>query len=132
MLAVLIMLACGGLGQPEEATPLDPGWTEGLWTGRALTVRAGMDESLGLAEKGSSDDAADLAMQIYEGSFEPELEPAIRAVLGRRAAAALEFRFGGTVDGLRGGAKGDAGVADLLEALDEAAARLDEQQVGLR
>jgi hypothetical protein len=100
--------------------------------GRALTVRAGLDESLGKVAQGDADGAAKLALQVYEGSFEPELEPAIRAVLGRRAAAALEFRFGVTVDGLRGGAPGDAGVADLLASLDEAAARLDEQKVGLR
>jgi hypothetical protein len=132
MLAVLMILACGGSGDSEQAAQVDPGWTEGLWGGRALTVRAGLDESLGMAEEGDSEGAAELAMQVYEGSFEPELEPAIRAVLGRRAAAALEFRFGIAVDQLRGEARGDAGVADLLESLDEAAARLDEQKVGLR
>ncbi len=132
MLAVLMILACGGFGQSEEAAQVDPGWTEGLWMGRALTVRAGLDESLGMAAQGDSEGAAKLALQVYEGSFEPELEPAIRAVLGRRAAATLEFRFGTAVEGLGGGASGDAGVADLLESLDEAAARLDEQKVGLR
>ena len=132
MLHVLMILACGGPGTSGEAVQVDRGWTEGLWMGRALTVRAGLDESLGMAEEGDPEGAAKLAMQVYEGSFEPELEPAIRAVLGRRAAAALEFRFGVTVDGLGGGASGDAGVAGLLESLDEAAARLDEQKVGLR
>jgi hypothetical protein len=132
MLKLLMILACGGPGQSDEAASLDPGWTEGLWMERALTVRAGLDESLGMVAQGDSDGGADLALQVYEGSFEPELEPAIRAVLGRRAAAALEFRFGITVDEMRGGARGDAGVADLLESLDEAAARLDEQKVGLR
>ncbi len=131
MLAVLMILACGGFGQSQEAAQADPGWTEGLWMGRALTVRAGLEESLGLVGQGDPTGAAELALQVYEGSFEPELEPAIRAVLGRRAAAGLEFRFGITVDGLGGGASGDAGVAELLESLDEAAARLDEQKGGL-
>ena len=131
-LLLLLLLACGGPGNSGEVGELAPAWSEGLWMGRSLTVRAGLEEALAQVESGEVESGVELALQVYEGSFEPELEPAIRTVLGRRAAAQLAFQFGPMADALRANRGASAGVAGLLEVLDEAAARLDEQEVGIR
>jgi hypothetical protein len=130
MLALVFWLSMG-CGDDSTAVGEEgfDGWSEGLWSGQALTIRAGLEEAILLTESGERERAAELALQVYRGSFEPELEPAIREVLGVRATTQMEFRFGLVVDSLRRGKEGVSTVADLLEGLDEAAARLDEQRV---
>ncbi|MEE2752087.1 MAG: hypothetical protein VX519_11715 [Myxococcota bacterium] len=133
MFGLLLWLGMGCTGEPGAAGEnAYEGWTEGLWSGQALTIRAGMDEALSLIESGELERGAALALQVYEGSFEPEMEPAIREVLGPRAATEMEFRFGVVVDSLRAGRGGASTAAELMDALDEAAARLDEQRVEIR
>ncbi len=133
MVGLLLLLGLGCGEKPDAAGEnAYEGWTEGLWSGQALTIRAGMDEAVSLVEADENERGADLALQVYEGSFEPEMEPAIREVLGSRAATEMEFRFGVVVDSLRAGHGGASTAADLVDALDEAAARLDEQRVEIR
>ena len=133
MVGLLLWLGLGCVGEPGTGTEAAyEGWTDGVWSGQSLTIRAGMDEAVALVESGEKEQGAALALQVYEGSFEPEMEPAIREVLGARAATEMEFRFGVVVDSLRRGRGGASTAADLMTALDEAAARLDEQRVEIR
>lgn len=98
MLSLLWILACGS---PGDAVPDPVGeplaaavYSAGMWGERVLTVTAGLDEALATLAGGDPQAAAALSAAVYRGSFEPELEPLIRAQLGRSAAATAEYGFG--------------------------------------
>jgi hypothetical protein len=134
---LLSVLACGSPGN-AEAEPAAEAlaaavYSNGMWAARVLTVTAGLDEALGTLAKGDTRAAADLCAAVYRGSFEPELEPLIRAHLGRQISARTEYGFGLvrqallTGDSAKAQTERDALVAMLIhhaESLDKAGAVL--------
>ncbi|MCB9746200.1 MAG: hypothetical protein H6741_24080 [Alphaproteobacteria bacterium] len=108
-------------------------YIEGMWGQRALTVRAGLDEALEKHRAGDPEGAAEWVMEVYRGSFEPELEPMVRDRVDPRVAAELEYGFGLTRDAMsaRGSERAEARIEALMVSLDEAAAELDAQRAAL-
>ena len=88
-------LACSGAPEKDAAIAIAPleTFSPGMWEQRALTIQSGLQEALALSEADEKQEAHDLVEAIYTGSFEPELEPVIRAHLGRRVALELEYEF---------------------------------------
>jgi len=132
-LLLLSLIACepGPQGEgPTEAIGASEYIPE-MWSQRALTVRAGLDEAAALYQEEDREAAQAMVMAVYKGSFEPELEPLIRQGVDPRKAAELEYRFGLVREamGRRRNEKGVfAAVEALSEQLDRAAAELDRAQ----
>ena len=86
--------ACG-VSEPPAPAPVEAAaasvYTTGMWRDRVLTVEAGLEEALA---RSSSSSAAELCRAVYQGSFEPELEPLVRSHIGWTEATTLEYGFG--------------------------------------
>jgi hypothetical protein len=127
---IAALIACQP-GPADDTPPPAVGanvYLESMWSERALTVRAGLEEAEGLYNQGDPEGAAELVLAVYHGSFEPELEPLIREVVDPRKAAELEYRFGLVRDAVerRRNKEGvHKAIATLVEQLDRAAAELD-------
>ncbi len=138
MWALVLALGCGTPGAVDAEVPAEPMaaavYTNGMWGERVLTVIAGLDEALLQLDGGDATGAATLSHDVYTHSFEPELEPLIRARVGRAEAASTEYRFGQLREAL---AAGDSRAARahreaLASALAEQAAVLDTARAVLR
>ncbi|MCB9742808.1 MAG: hypothetical protein H6740_09420 [Alphaproteobacteria bacterium] len=135
---LLWILACGDGPAPDVELPPEPvgvaEYIEGMWAQRALTVRAGLEEALLMRAAGKPAEAADWVMQVYRGSFEPELEPLVREQVDPRVAAELEYGFGLVRDAMRdrGEERVKARVEALCSTLDGASAQLDAKRAVLR
>jgi len=132
-LLLLSLIACepaSQTGGPTEAIGASEYIPE-MWSQRALTVRAGLDEAAALYQEDDKAGAQEMVMAVYEGSFEPELEPLIRQVVDARKAAELEYRFGLVRESM-GKRRNEKGVFAAIEALSEqlgrSAAELDRAQ----
>jgi hypothetical protein len=95
MLMIAMVIGClnvgGGSTSPDPVAAME--WSEGMWQGFAMTVTAGVNEAISMADAGDRDGAIELLVSVYHGSFEPELEVAIREYLGAQNALELEFAF---------------------------------------
>lgn len=126
----LLLLACApapdGPAAPEAVGASV--YLDQMWSQRALTVRAGLDEARLLYDDGDREAAREMVLAVYRGSFEPELEPLVREVIDPRRAAELEYRFGLVRREMSRRRNRDgvaAAIAALCEQLDRAAVELD-------
>ncbi len=103
-------------------------YIEDMWAQRAMTVRSGLEEARALYDEGRRSEAQQIVDAVYEGSFEPELEPLIRSKLDSRRAAELEYGFGLLREamGRRDPSSVDARLQTLTGQLDEASGELDQ------
>jgi hypothetical protein len=132
MLMVAMVIGC--LNGGGDATSTEPvaamEWSEGMWQGFAMTVTSGVNEAIALGDAGERDRAKELLISVYQGSFEPELEVAIREHLGAQNALELELAFE-----LLRGSLGRRGAAErsatLYERLSVSSQALDALEVTL-
>ena len=74
----------------------------------------------------------DICKAIYTGSYEPELEIAIRDHLGARVALELELEFGRLMKDIRNRRKRADRAKVLAEQVRQAAAILESKAANLR
>lgn len=132
MLLVPLLLSCStGLA---EVTSGPAEYLPGMWEARAMTVQAGVDEALVAWDAGDRERAAETIELVYEGSFEPELEPTVRELVGPREAVELEYRFGALAQAMRGRDRSriEAAVGAVREPLQAHAHTLDEMRAVIR
>ena len=103
-------------------------YIEDMWSQRVLTVRSGLEEARALYDEGRREQAQGVIDSVYEGSFEPELEPLIRTKLDSRRAVQLEYGFGLVREamGRRDPVTVEARLNTLMGQLDEASRELDQ------
>ena len=142
MLWILVLWSCSGAppapADPSDEPPVLPAaasvYSEGLWTQRALTVRAGLDEAMRRWRAGDKEGAKAEVDAVRRGSFAPELEPLIRRDVDPRLATELEFRFGLVREAM--GRPSEVALQETLDKLtarlDEGAAKLDEKRAVMR
>lgn len=133
MVLLTLFLAC--TGATDDAAPASlPShvYAEDMWLNRALTVRSGLDEALAMRAE-SPARAGEHVQAVYRASFEAELEPTIRATLGRRDAANLEYAFGHLLLALerQDALAANSAVEGLDATLKDVAIRLDAQRAVL-
>lgn len=134
MFVLLFVLACGGASD-EDASGAGVGlmsYSPGMWEQRALTLSAGINEAVKLAEENQKTEAVALVEAIYTGSYEPELEVAIRDHLGVRVALELELEFGRLMKDIRHRKRGPDRAEVLAEQVRQAAAILESKAANLR
>ncbi len=129
MLVLLSLLACSLQASSLVSFGAQP-YLDGMWEARAMTCEAGLEEALLLYEAGEHGQASELVEAVYEGSFEPELEPLVRELVGARASLEVEYRFGLLRQAMAGRDK--ARVQAQTEALSGALIRHAEELDGLR
>jgi len=103
-----------------------------MWEQRALTIQSGLQEALALSEADEKQEAHDLVEAIYTGSFEPELEPVIRAHLGRRVALELEYEFAKMLRAIQHRREREEQLEILLDQVGQAAAILESKAASMR
>lgn len=127
MLILLSLLACS-VGASSLGFVSSQPYLEGMWEARAMTCGAGLEEALTLYEAGDRSEASELVQAVYEGSYEPELEPLIRELVDPSAGLEVEYRFGLLREAMK--KRDKARVRQEAEALQVAlnthAAELDE------
>ena len=133
---LLLIAACGGPGQgdgSEEALGLEA-FSSGMWEQRALTIRAGLNEAVTMAETGEVEkqEVREFIHAVYTGSFEPELEKAIRQHLGARVALELELAFGHFMKSITNRRTRKDTAEALSEKIGQAAGILESKAAGLR
>jgi len=125
---LMIAMVFGCLTGGGEATSNEPmaamEWSEGMWQGFAMTVSSGVSDAASLAESEGRDAGRELLVSVYNGSFEPELEVAIREHIGAHRALELELAFEELRVALGRRSQGEK-MAVLLDALVEASRELD-------
>lgn len=134
MLIVLLALACGGASN-EDAQAGSVGlesYSPGMWDQRALTIASGINEAVELSKAGQRVEALGLVENIYVGSFEPELELAIRDHLGAQVALELELAFGRLMKDVNRRKERDGRARALREQVSQAAAILESKAASLR
>ncbi len=94
MLLFSMLLACHGVDLMGAMSPSSGPYMEGMWEARALTLQAGLAEAEALHAQGDRDAAQQMVRDVYQGSFEPELEVLVREQGSRASAAELEYSFG--------------------------------------
>ncbi|HJN77438.1 MAG TPA: hypothetical protein QGF58_26170 [Myxococcota bacterium] len=124
---MLLFIGCAVMASDATYHP-------GMWEARALTVEAGIDEALVAWDAGDDAEAAKTVQMVYEGSFEPELEPALRELVGPRESVELELRFGLLRCAMEGRdrARIVAIGAEIVEPLKVHAAELDGMRAVIR
>ena len=134
MIMLMIAMVFGCLSGGGEATSNEPmaamEWSEGMWQGFAMTVSSGVSDAVDLATREGREAGRELLVSVYKGSFEPELEVAIRGQIGAHRALELELAF----EELRvalGRRNADEKMAALLDSLAETSRELDELGAGL-
>ena len=134
MLVLLLLLACGGASDEEVGRTAMEGapYSSGMWEQRALTLSAGIQEALQLAKDGQRTESVDLVEAIYTGSYEPELEVAIRDHLGARVALELELEFGRLMKDIGNRRKRSERALSLSDQVQQAAAILESKEAALR
>ncbi len=103
-------------------------YIEDMWSERALTVQAGLEEARALYDEGEREAAQQMIDAVYQGSFEPELEQLVRHRLDSRRAAELEYGFGLLREamGRRDPTVVDARMEALSDQIDNASEELDQ------
>ena len=106
----------------------------GMWEARAMTVQAGVDEALVAWDAGDRSGAAETVELVYEGSFEPELEPTVRELVGPAEAVELEYRFGALAMAMKGRDRGrvEAAIEAVRTPLTAHAHTLDDLRAVIR
>ncbi len=94
MLLFTMLLACHGVDLLGAMSPSGEPYMEGMWEARALTLQAGLAEAEALHAQGERKAAQQMVRDVYQGSFEPELEVLVREQGSRASAAELEYSFG--------------------------------------
>lgn len=124
---MLLFIACAVMASDATYHP-------GMWEARALTVESGIEEAIVAWEAGDRGDAADTVQMVYEGSFEPELEPVMRELVGVRETTELELRFGllRSAMGSRDAERVEAAKAAIVDPLKVHAATLDGMRAVIR
>jgi hypothetical protein len=133
VLVLLLLLACGGAS--DEDAPIavvGASYSAGMWEQRALTLSAGIQEALQLAKDGQAAESVELVEAIYTGSYEPELEVAIRDHLGARVALELELEFGRLMKDIGNRRRRSERALSLSEQVQQAAAILESKEADLR
>ena len=127
-------LACSGAPEKDAAIAIAPleTFSPGMWEQRALTIQSGLQEALALSEADEKQEAHDLVEAIYTGSFEPELEPVIRAHLGRRVALELEYEFAKMLRAIQHRREREEQLEILLDQVGQAAAILESKAASMR
>jgi len=112
----------------------DATYHPGMWEARALTIGSGVDEAMVAWEAGDRADAAETVRMVYAGSFEPELEPVMRELVGVGEVTELELRFGLLAVAMEGRDRDRVTAAQsaLMEPLSAHAAQLDELRAVIR
>jgi hypothetical protein len=133
---LLLIAACGGPGEgerAEDAIGLEA-FSPGMWEQRALTIRAGLEEAVAMAESGDKEkhDIREFIHAVYTGSFEPELEKAIRLHLGARVALELELAFGHLMKSITNRRIREDSAQSLAEKIAQAAGILESKAASLR
>lgn len=123
LLGAILGCLAGGGEAVDEGGAQEVQWMDGMWAGLAMTVDAGIQESIALAEE-DRDGAAELLQAVYAGSFEPELEPAVRLHLGAVRTMEVEWAFEIAREKL-GRRRSDEAIQELRQALANVAAELD-------
>jgi hypothetical protein len=88
------LLACHGVDLLGAMSHSEGPYMEGMWEARALTLQAGLAEAEALHVSGQANAAKRMVRDVYQGSFEPELEVLVREQGSRTVAADLEYSFG--------------------------------------
>jgi hypothetical protein len=131
---LLLVLACGGASD-EDVSGAGVGlmsYSAGMWEQRALTLSAGINEAVKLAEEDQNTEAVALVEAIYTGSYEPELEIAIRNHLGAHVALELELEFGRLMKDIKNRKRRSDRAKVLAEQVRQAAAILESKAANLR
>ena len=134
MLIVLLALACGGASEQDAqggSVGLES-YSPGMWEQRALTIASGIDEAVELSIEGQPEAALGLVEAIYSGSYEPELEVAVRDHLGAHVALELELGFGRLMKGINRRKERAEQAQALREQVGQAAAILESKAASLR
>ena len=99
-----------------------------------MTIRSGLEEALVMAESGESDkeEVREFISSVYTGSFEPELEKAIRLHLGARVALEIELAFGQLLKAISNRRTREGSVNSLSEKIGQAAGILESKAASLR
>ena len=133
---LLLIAACGGPGEGSGSEHLMrlEAFSSGMWEQRALTIRSGLEEALVMAESGESDkeEVREFISSVYTGSFEPELEKAIRLHLGARVALEIELAFGQLLKAISNRRTREGSVNSLSEKIGQAAGILESKAASLR
>ena len=132
----MLIAACGGPGEgagSDEVLGLEA-FSPGMWEQRALTIRAGLNEAVTMAESGEveREETRDFIHSVYTGSFEPELEKAIRQHLGARVALELELAFGHLMKAITNRRTRQDSADALSEKIAQAAGILESKAASLR
>ncbi|MFT5584579.1 MAG: hypothetical protein ACI9VR_002164 [Cognaticolwellia sp.] len=94
LLLFTTLFACHGVDLLGAMSPMGEPYMEGMWEARALTLQAGLVEAENMHAEGEHDAAQQMVRDVYQGSFEPELEVLVREQGSRALAAELEYSFG--------------------------------------
>jgi hypothetical protein len=129
MLVLLSLLACSLQASSLVSYGSQP-YLDGMWEARALTCEAGLEEAMALYAAGERTDASELVQAVYEGSYEPELEPLVRELVGAEANLEVEYRFGLLRQAMQG--RDGERVEAQSQALSAALSRHGQQLDGLR
>ena len=127
-MSLLWLLACApDLAEADVGAVAAEVYLEEMWAQRALTLESGLEEARALYDEGRRSDAQTTIDAVYQGSFEPELEPLIRHQLDSRRATELEHGFGLVREamGRRDKRLVDARLDALIEQVKQAADELD-------
>jgi hypothetical protein len=133
-MTLLLMLACASnVAEADIGALAAEVYLEQMWEQRALTLESGLEEARALYDEGRRDEAQATVDAVYQGSFEPELEPLIRSTLDSRRATELEYGFGLVREamGRRDPAAVDTRMDSLIEQVKLAADELDQARAVL-
>jgi len=134
MIMLMFAMLVGCLNGGGDATSTEPvaamEWSEDMWQGFAMTVSAGVNEAISMAAAGDRDGGKELLVSVYHGSFEPELEVAIREHLGAQNALELELAFE-LLRGSLGRSGAEERSATLFERLSVSSQALDALEAAL-
>lgn len=131
---LLFIVACGGPAKEVSSDGLAglEAFSSGMWEQRALTIRSGLTEAVTMAEAGEKKEAREFISAVYTGSFEPELEKAIRLHLGARVALEIELAFGQLLKSIGNRRTRSESAESLSEKINQAAGILESKAASLR
>jgi len=124
---ILFLLGCNGASESgEKPGQLDVELVSAVsWQQRAKGLEADLREVLVLAESGQRKEAQNRLSDVYETSYEKELEVVIREYLSPKKALEIEFLFGGLMEGLSRSRERKVRLKALLAEISSAAKSLD-------
>ena len=124
---ILFLLGCNGASESgEKSGQLDVELVSAIsWQQRAKALEADLRKVLVLVESGQKKDAQNRLSEVYETSYEKELEVAIREYLSPKKALEIEFLFGRLMEGFSRARERKARLKALLAEISQAAKSLD-------